>query len=198
MLKKFLGVIALLSLLASLLMLAIPAFADDTPCTAAVSGVQQGQHTANVTGTGGNITSVLWPPNHKLRTISISASRVTDGNKEACDVTITDVRQTEAVDAPGSGNTSPDAANCDNRTATSKIDLRGERSGINDSRYYEVSITMTDSDNNTSTGSVVSLVPHDQGVKRTYSYTDGVAADPSYEGPTLTCQGGTVPPTWDE
>ncbi|MCA1840467.1 MAG: hypothetical protein ABR507_08560 [Actinomycetota bacterium] len=179
--NKSLALLLASAVLAGLFAFALPAFADNS-CKATVSGVRQGVHSATLADS--SIDSVLWPPNHKLRTISISAS----GSHGQCDVTITDVRQTEAIDAPGSGNTSPDATNCNNSGNTSKIDLRAERSGINDSRYYRVDFTMTDSDGSSNDTAVV-LVPHDQGVKRTYSSSDAATAQfPSYDGTALSCK----------
>src|SRR5262245_31557413 len=76
-------------------------------CTGVVDGPKQGVHTFS----DGSAQAILWPPNHVLDTVSISASN-TQG--DTCNVTITDVAQDESVTGAGSGNTSPDAANCTN------------------------------------------------------------------------------------
>src|SRR5262249_51664073 len=114
--------------------------------------------------------AVLWPPNHKFRTVKISAS---NSCGDTCDVTIKDVTQDEPVTGLGSGNFSPDAANCSNAGTTSQVDLRGERdgtagdseSGAGDGRYYHVSYTMHDPDfpAQDASGTALILVPHDQG-----------------------------------
>ena len=185
MFKRFLGLTLLLSIFSALVVLAIPAAAAD--CTAQISGARKGVHTANVGATDGSVDSVLWPPNHKLSTLTIKAT--------GCDVTITDVRQTEAVNAPGSGNTSPDATNCSNSGDISSVDLRSERTGGGDSRYYFVDFNMKknnadgthDPDAEPEVDKAVVLVPHDQGVKRTYSVPNE-ATFPSADG-ALSCAG---------
>jgi len=48
----------------------------------------------------------LWPPNHKLRTITLSGATDPDGDPVA--ITITGVTQDEPVNGKAGGNTSPD------------------------------------------------------------------------------------------
>ncbi len=150
-------------------------------CTANVVGPRDGRHSF----LDMSADSVLWPPNHKLRTITISA---TNTNAKECNVTITDARQDEAIDDAGSGNTSPDAANCNNSGNTSTIDLRSERTGGGTGRYYHVSFTMDDPDcpMQPTMDEAKVLVPHDQGIN-TVSLDEGPGA-PSYEGMALSCQ----------
>src|SRR5437016_313378 len=76
-------------------------------CRYDVVGPRQGRHTF----LDMSADSVVWPPNHIFRTISISA---TNQNGDSCNVTITDARQDEAIDDPGSGSTIPDAQSCNN------------------------------------------------------------------------------------
>jgi hypothetical protein len=128
-------------------------------CVGAVDGPRQGVHSQF----DGSADSILWPPNHKLRTIEISAQNE-QGNP--CNVTINNVAQDEPVTGEGSGNTSPDAANCSNAGDASYVDLRGERSGLGTGRYYNVAYTMDDPDCPTmpAMDTALVLVPHDQGV----------------------------------
>ena len=138
----------------------------DNTCVGAVDGPKQGVHTRFEEGAD----AILWPPNHKLRTIAISAVNE-DG--DPCNVTITRVAQDEPVTGEGSGNTSPDAANCDNSCTNPDdacVDLRGERSGtLQDGRFYNVDYTMEDPGcpMMPAMNTALVLVPHDQGVAHT-------------------------------
>lgn len=104
---------------------------------------------------------VLWPPNHKMVPITVNA-KVTD----ACGPTtwqIVSVSSNQAVDAKGSGNTSPDWKITGDHT----VSLRAERSGkIKSDRVYTIRIRATDEAGNQSDISIVRVsVPHDQGKK---------------------------------
>lgn len=149
-------------------------------CEGFVDGPHQGVHSQF----DGSADAVAWPPNHKLRTIVISAQNQ-DGDE--CNVTITDARQDEALDGQGDGNTSPDAANCSNAGNDSRIDLRGERSGLGTGRYYHVSYTMDDPDapGNPKSGTALVLTPHDQGIKKVWVNEGPLFA--SYTGAALSC-----------
>lgn len=142
-------------------------------CEGSVDAVRQGRHTATE-----NADGIFWPPNHKLRTVTIYAQN-DDGDD--CNVTITAVQQDEPVDGIGDGNTSPDAANCDNSGKASKVDLRGERSGVGTGRYYTITYTMEDPNAPASgpkTDTATLLVPHDQGVAHLGTYVnEGPAFD---------------------
>jgi len=155
------NVLTLFVLVAGLL-LAAGAQAQDCDCTASVEGPKAGRHSGGLADAGG-IDVVLWPPNHKLHEVQISA---VDSNGEPCDVEIVGVTQDEAVDAPGSGNTvGADAENCSNDGDTSTVDLRAERSGLGDGRFYDIEYTMTDNAMMAGTCTdqhAIALVPHDQ------------------------------------
>jgi len=149
-------------------------------CEGSVDAVKQGRHTATEQADG-----IFWPPNHKLRTVTIYAEN-DDG--EECDVTITAVQQDEPVDGLGDGSTSPDAANCDNSGNASKVDLRGERSGTGTGRYYTITYTMEDPNAPASgpkTAEALLLVPHDQGVAHLGTYVN--------EGPVFDSGAGCQP-----
>lgn len=113
---------------------------------------------------------VLWPPNHKLRTVRISAE---NQQADACDVTINNVTQDEPIVGAGSGNHRPDAASCSNTGNESRVDLRGERAGTGTGRYYHVSYTMEDPDCMLpKMDEALVLVPHDQGVAHIDTWVD--------------------------
>lgn len=126
-------------------------------CTATVTGPKAGRHSGDVSG----VDVVLWPPNHKLHEVSIEA---VDSTGDPCDVEILTVTQDEAIDAPGSGNTTgADAENCSNDGDQSSVDLRAERTGGGNGRFYDIQYTMTDDTGNTCEDQhAIALVPHDQ------------------------------------
>lgn len=102
---------------------------------------------------------VLWPPNHKMVPVRVSAE-ITD----ACGETtweIISITSNQAVDAKGSGNTSPDWLITGDHTAS----LRAERAGpAKGGRIYTLTVQATDEAGNQSELSTVRvLVPHDQG-----------------------------------
>ena len=102
---------------------------------------------------------VLWPPNHKMIPVTVKA-KVTD----ACGPTtweILSVTSNQAVDAKGSGNTSPDWKITGDHT----VSLRAERTGKDKGgRIYTITLQATDEAGNTSETSTVRVtVPHNQG-----------------------------------
>lgn len=103
--------------------------------------------------------SVLWPPNHKLIPVTVSANAV-----DACGPAtweIVSVSSNQAVDAKGSGNTAPDWVITGDHT----VSLRAERSG-NDKggRIYTINVqAMDEAGNKSAVSSVTVTVPHDQG-----------------------------------
>jgi hypothetical protein len=100
----------------------------------------------------------LWPPNHKLRTITVSGATDPDGDPVA--VTITGVTQDEPVDGRGDGATSPDVVL---GPAAGQARLRAERAGGGDGRVYTISYTAKDPSGASCSGSVTVSVPHDRG-----------------------------------
>ncbi len=91
----------------------------------------------------------LWPPNHKLQTISLTDS---DGDP----VTITGVTQDEPLNGTDDGDTSPDAVA---GATASQVQIRAERSGIMDGRVYEISFTGENGPGEFCIGSVQVSVP---------------------------------------
>jgi chitinase len=84
----------------------------------------------------------LWPPNHKLLPVRILG--VADTNSDAVQLTITGVRQDEAVNGTEDGDTSPDAIIVHESGGIDSLLLRAERSGTANGRVYTVNFTATD------------------------------------------------------
>jgi hypothetical protein len=102
--------------------------------------------------------TVLWPPDHKM--VSVSIVGVTD----PVNILINKIMQDEPVDAPGSGNTSPDAILPDpSGTNTNTAMIRAERAGPGTGRIYFISFSATDTTGQKCTGTALVFVPHDQG-----------------------------------
>jgi hypothetical protein len=97
---------------------------------------------------------VLWPPNHEYVPIEIVG--VTDPDGDPLVITIDSIFQDEAVDAKGSGNTSPDGRG----VGTAVAEVRAERTGTGNGRVYHISFTATDSQGGTTSGTVLVSVPH--------------------------------------
>lgn len=114
----------------------------------------------------------LWPPNHKLRLITLTGATDADGNPLA--TTVTGVTQDEPLNGLGDGDTSPDAMPA---SAPDQVWLRAERSGTGDGRVYRVGFTVTDGLGGVCTGTADVGVPHDQGAHRTPIDSGGVFVD---------------------
>ena len=100
----------------------------------------------------------LWPPNHKLRLITLTGA--TDPDGDPVTLTVAHVTQDEPLDGLGDGNTSPDATL---GPASNQVNLRAERSGTGDGRVYRISFTGSDGRGGTCAGTARVGVPHDQG-----------------------------------
>src|SRR5215217_662817 len=101
--------------------------------------------------------ALLWPPNHKLRTITLFGATDPDGDPVA--IAITGVVQDEPVNGKGDGNTSPDVVAGPN---ADQVKLRAERSGRGDGRVYTVAYVAKDLSGASCSGSVTVTVPHDK------------------------------------
>lgn len=97
----------------------------------------------------------LWPPNHKLVNVRISAD-VEGGCADETEWSIVDVTSNESDNGTGDGNTSPDWVITGDHT----LKLRAERSGNGGSRVYTVTIRTGDEGDERT---VEVVVPHDNG-----------------------------------
>ena len=98
----------------------------------------------------------LWPPNHKMKDITISG--VTDPDGDTVTLMIDGITQDEPTNGTGDGDTSPDG----DGVGTDTAQIRAERSGTGDGRVYEISFTADDGNGGMCTGSVTVGVPHDK------------------------------------
>jgi Ca-activated chloride channel family protein len=129
-----------------------------------------------ITASGEQI--VLWPPNHKYRTVEISdcvisVTDICDADVDIDDIVITSVSSDEPEDAQGKGDgtTVDDIVIVDSLT----VELRAERQGGGNGRVYTINFGVTDASGNTETGSCTVWVLHDQEPGST-AIDDGVSA----------------------
>jgi len=97
----------------------------------------------------------LWPPNHKLETVTASVS-VTDALSGQAGFLLTSATS----DEPGSGD--PDIVGFDVGTADTTGQLRADRLGNGDGRVYSLLYTGSDRAGNSATCTVTVTVPHDR------------------------------------
>jgi len=104
--------------------------------------------------------SVLWPPNHRMVQVRVSA-QVTD-NCSAAEWKITGVRSNEPGTGQGNGRTGVDWV----ITGDNMVSLRAERTGIGAGRIYSVLVQAQDPSGNLSEAKTVEVtVPKDPGKK---------------------------------
>lgn len=101
-------------------------------------------------------TGTLWPPNHKLATVSIMGA--TDPDNDPLTIKIEKITQDEPVNGLGDGDTGPDGF-----IRSTDVQLRAERSGTGNGRVYAVAFLAEDGKGGSCTGAVKVGVPHDQG-----------------------------------
>ena len=84
---------------------------------------------------------------------------MTDANGDAITITIDSIFQDEPVDAPDDdGNTTPDGQG----VGTSVAEVRAERDGLGNGRYYHIFFTADDGYGGTCSGEVLVGVPLSQ------------------------------------
>jgi hypothetical protein len=98
---------------------------------------------------------VLWPPNHKMVEITLTAT-ISDNCNNITSCKITSVSSNEPVNGPGDGNTAPDWE----ITGDLTVKLRAERSGKGDGRIYTITVTCTDANGNSAAETVDVTVPN--------------------------------------
>jgi len=103
----------------------------------------------------------LWPPNHKLKTVTLSGA--TDPDGDSLTMKIISIFQDEKTNGLGDGDKSPDGFG----VGTDKAQVRAERSGNGDGRVYFIGFTVDDGKGGTCSGIVqLPVVPHDQSKKK--------------------------------
>ena len=102
--------------------------------------------------------NVLWPPNHKMQTVTLHWGAVDNCGSPMC--AISSISSNEPVNGRGDGNTSPDWVITSNSTADL---LRAERSGNGTGRIYTITVSCLDAAGNKTVATTTVLVPHDQG-----------------------------------
>ena len=107
----------------------------------------------------------LWPPNHKMKNVSVSYT--SSDNFPGSVNCVLSVTSNEPVTSPGD-NTSPDWIVSNN----SSVQLRAERNGNGNGRVYTITATCTDAQGNTSTQWTTVTVAHDQGSRVITSLDD--------------------------
>lgn len=125
--------------------------------------------------------SELWPPNHQKVPVSIAG--VSDPDGDAIAISIDSIFQDEPVDDAGDGSTAPDGAGIGSDTA----EVRAERAGGGNGRYYHISFTADDGNGGSCTGTVQVSVPSSQGKK-------GAAVDdgPLYDSTAATANAASL------
>ncbi len=101
----------------------------------------------------------LWPPNHKFNKISVLG--VTDPDNDPITIRIDSIFQDEPVNGTGDGNTAPDGKGI----GTSSAEVRAERAGSGNGRFYHIGFTADDGKGGTCTGAVAVSVPKNKGKK---------------------------------
>ena len=96
--------------------------------------------------------SQLWPPDHKLRDVTVNYTALDNCGAVTSSLSVT---SNEPVTGVGYGNTSPDWIIIDDH----HIQLRAERSGFGNARVYAISIAVADSSGNTTSRQVTVTVP---------------------------------------
>lgn len=101
--------------------------------------------------------TTLWPPNHKLATVSVLG--IADPDGDSVTVSVTKITQDEPVNGLGDGDTSPDGFG----VGTPQAQVRAERSGTGNGRVYAITVKADDGKGGTCSVTVSVGVPHDQG-----------------------------------
>lgn len=104
------------------------------------------------------IPNLLWPPNHKLATITVNVT-ATDNCSSTVTNKIVSVTSNEPDNGLGDGDAPNDIQNINGLT----VQLRAERSGKGTGRIYTITVSSTDASGNTATKDVTVSVPKSQG-----------------------------------
>jgi hypothetical protein len=97
----------------------------------------------------------LWPPNHKMRDVTITCNS-NDACGTSTNCVVTSVSSNEPPNALGDGNTEPDWE----IVSPTLVRLRAERSGTGEGRVYTITVACTDAAGNRTTASTEVRVAH--------------------------------------
>lgn len=113
--------------------------------------------TAPVVTNLGSSPTTLWPANHKMVPVTLTAT-VSDA-VSAVNTLVVSVTSNQPANGNGDGNTSADWE----ITGPMSVNLRAERSGSGGDRIYTIHVEAWDGAGNVSTASVMVTVPHSGG-----------------------------------
>jgi hypothetical protein len=100
----------------------------------------------------------IWPANHKMVPITLTATTADDFDPAPTSPRIVSVVSSEAPNGKGDGNTSSDWS----ITGPLTVDLRAERSGRGAGRVYTITVESVDRSGNVGRGTVTVTVAHNQ------------------------------------
>lgn len=105
--------------------------------------------------------SILWPPNHKMVSVSsiVSASDNCDSGPP---INLESITSNEAENNGEVGNTMDDIQDAEFGTADYNFSLRAERSGAGNGRIYTIVYSATDASGNKATANDTVVVPHNK------------------------------------
>jgi hypothetical protein len=101
--------------------------------------------------------NVLWPANHKMVAVAVTAEASDLCSATACRVV--SVASDEPENGLGDGDAAPDWT----ITGDLAVSLRAERAGTGDGRSYTLTVECTDASGNQATAPVIVTVPHSLG-----------------------------------
>jgi hypothetical protein len=95
---------------------------------------------------------LLWPPNHRMRSVTLDYTATDTCGPVTCGLAVT---SDEPLNGTGDGDTTPDWEVLD----ATRVRLRAERAGMLDGRLYTVTVTCRDSAGNEATAPAEVTVP---------------------------------------
>jgi hypothetical protein len=129
---------------------------------ASTNGTLTITNTAPVCTIAPSVTSI-WPPNHKL--VSVTASGATDVDGGPLTYSVVSIFQDEPTNTTGDGNTAIDGFGVGTSTAQVRAERVGDPKTPGNGRVYHITFSVTDSLGLTCQSTVQVGVPHDQSGK---------------------------------
>ncbi len=136
-----------------------------------INQVLQALNQAPVCSVAAPSVSRLWPPNHQV--VPVSVLGITDPDGDPVSISVVSIRQDEAANVPGSGNTCPDATGIG--TATAQV--LAERTGKGDGRVYHIRFKASDPKGGVCTGEIAVCVPQAMGATNRFCTDQGALFD---------------------